>query len=329
MAARLKNLVHVEGYFYGVGTGNNALAIKTVKRADSANFGMSFIGGEIQIATDEACTNIVRIHYTYEPEYRIDKETGERKENRNFRDLKKLLDNGNYVLAVGKENADKVAINTTLVENAWVSRDNEVVSSAQLEGGFITLNPILSEDEAERARFEVDMFLADGAVKHVEHEDSEETLKLHGGVFNFRNDINIIDLVGTGNMIDFFEDLIADGPVFACVTGVLDFANIEATIEEEGAFGPIVRKISRRKRDFVIKNVKDYDRPLEDGVPFNGEDIKKALQDREVRLADVKKNYEDYQANKAAGAFSGTATTSPVASMTPAQTSIPKEKFKF
>lgn len=311
----LNNYVHVEGYFYDVGSGNNALTMKTVERKDSPNFGMNFFNGELLIATDEACTNIVSIHYTYEPEFRVNKETKEKTANKNFAAIKKLLDENKSVIAVGKDEATKLSINTSMTENAWYSaQNNEVRSTARLEGGWITTNVLLNPDENERAVFEINAFLNTDAVKHVQHDDGDDTLRLHCGVFNFRNDISIVDFVGGSAQVDFFEDIVSDGPVFACLIGVLDFKNIELTKTEEGAFGPVVRKISHKKKDYVITNVINYDRHLEDGNPLNSENITKAIQDREVRLAAVKTNYEDYQANKAA---SGTIfDTAPAASTT-------------
>ena len=41
------------------------LKIKTVQNSQSPNFGKAFIQGNLEIATDEAGLNVVKVHYTY------------------------------------------------------------------------------------------------------------------------------------------------------------------------------------------------------------------------------------------------------------------------
>ena len=299
------NNVHVEGYFY-----DTDIALKTVQNKNSENFGTEFYNGSISIATDEACTNIVKVSFTY-----VTALTKQGKPSPTFDNLTKILEGGHSVTAEGKENATLVAINTAFAENNfWSARTNETISSVRLEGGFVNILSSLNADENQRATFETDTLV--NAVTRVtpEEEDKEDFVKIRAAVFNFRNDIIPIDLISfTG--ADYFEDLASDDqPHFLKVFGILDFQNITIKTEEEGAFGgPIVKTRTSRKKDFVVTNAN----PAEYEVAEDGEaditviEIKKALQDREVRLAEVKKNYDEYQATKGSTPAFGGATAKP------------------
>lgn len=298
------NNVHVEGYFY-----DSDIALKTVQNKNSENFGTEFYNGSISIATDEACTNIVKVFYTY-----VVATTKAGKANNTFTNIAKLLEGGNSVTAVGKENAALVSIDTSFAENNfWSARNEEIVSQARLEGGFLSIVNTLNADESQRATFEVDAVI-NGVKRTVpDEEDAEEFVKLNSAVFNFRNDIQVVEFKSYAGA-DFFEDLVSDGaPHFLRLFGMLDFKNISTTIEEEGAFGgPIVKTRTTRKRDYVVVNANpaEYEISEDEGADLTTAEVKKALQDREVRLAEVKKNYDEYQANKAstpAPAFGGAA----------------------
>ena len=57
---KLVNTYNVEGYLH-----SHKLEKKTVQNKESENFGKEFIAGSVNIATDEACNNIVKVYYTY------------------------------------------------------------------------------------------------------------------------------------------------------------------------------------------------------------------------------------------------------------------------
>jgi hypothetical protein len=59
MKATMKNATHIEGLLY-----QHALSLKT-SGENSKNPGTQFINGTIDIATDDAVTNIVTVHFTY------------------------------------------------------------------------------------------------------------------------------------------------------------------------------------------------------------------------------------------------------------------------
>ena len=75
------NKVHVEGRVY-----EHNLTIKTVQNTSSANFGKEFINGSLDIATDDACTNIVTVNFTYVTEF-----TAKNTKNETYATLKNII----------------------------------------------------------------------------------------------------------------------------------------------------------------------------------------------------------------------------------------------
>ena len=147
---KVKNQEIIKGYIY-----EHKLAIKTVQNKESDNFGKPYISGTIDIATDEDCTNVITVHYTFVKEF-----TSKGNKNASFGVLKNIIENGKTVLSDGKENATIVKCDTSLDVNDFISnRDgNETyVAAKRNEGGFITT---LSKFEPDKRNyFDVDMYI--------------------------------------------------------------------------------------------------------------------------------------------------------------------------
>ena len=60
------NKEHIEGRIY-----EHNLAVKKVQNKESSNYGKDFIGGTLDIATDDGCLNIVTVTFTYVTELTI------------------------------------------------------------------------------------------------------------------------------------------------------------------------------------------------------------------------------------------------------------------
>ena len=96
------NKEHIEGRVY-----EHNLAVKKVQNTASANFGKEFIGGTLDIATDDDCTNIVTVNFTYVTEF-----TSKQTKNETYTTLKNIIENGKTVLIDGPEVATMVRIDT-------------------------------------------------------------------------------------------------------------------------------------------------------------------------------------------------------------------------
>ncbi len=304
------NKERIEGRLYDI----SQLALKTVQNTDSKHFGEDFIGGSIDVATDEDCLNIVTVHFTF-----VQATYSSGKPNNTFGVLKNLIENGKTVLADGKDNASLVRIDASLgLNDFYTSRNGEetLVSAKRNMGSFVNSVTKLAEEDA-RNTFECDMLI--NCTKYVEANEerniSEDYLVVKGAVFDFRGSLLPVEfVVHNKGGIKYFESLDASdkNPVFTKVWGKINSETIVDRREEESAFGePSVKEFNRTVREWVITGTSRPDAVYEIGDSENGiteEEIKKAKADREVYLAGVKKRSDEYQASKNSGNAGGFTT---------------------
>lgn len=288
---KMINSERIEGRVY-----QHNLEIKTVQNKESANYGKEFISGTLDVATDEDGLNVLSTHFTYVTEV-----TGSGKTSPTYGVLKNIIENGRTWLTDGKDAAMKVRINTALALNDFYNNEDQLVSAKRNEGGFVNIVNGALAPEAERNTFDFDILIT--SVNPVENEN-DNYLTLRGAIFNFRNAILPVELVvRSEDGMRYFEslDVTNASPVFTEVKGKIVSTTIEKKIEEESAFGSAsVRTVSRTTREWVVEWARpvEYDYGSEDVL--TAEDIQKAIQDREVYLAGIKKRRDDYMASRAA-----------------------------
>ena len=311
------NQERIEGRLY-----QHNLVIKQVQNKESANYGKDFISGTIDVATDEDGLNVIQVHFTYVTEI-----TNNGKTNVTYGVLKSIIDGAKTWIEDGKDAALKVRVNTALGLNDFYNDRDELVSAKRNEGGFVNIVKDLAPEE-ERNTFKTDMLITSVVRVDADEENNipEDYLKIRGAVFNFRNDILPVEFTcHYEKAFAYFEGLDASNknPIFTEVRGKIINTTIEKKIEEESAFGTVsVRTVPRTSREWAI----DWARPVEYDLDEETlEDIKKAMQDREVYLAGVKKRRDEYLASKEN-------TTSNVASNSETEEenpSIPEGGFNF
>lgn len=294
---KVLNKEHIEGRVY-----EHNLAIKTVQNSESKNFGKEFIGGTLDIATDEDCLNIVTITFTY-----VTETTSKGSKNETYSTLKNIIENGKTVLVDGKDAATLVKVDTALaVNDFYTSRNGEetLVTAKRNEGGFVhTVNKLC--DPAARNTFEMDMLINGTRLVEADEERNiaEDYLIVKGAVFNFRNAILPVEfIVKNPSGIKYFESLEASSSnmIFTKVWGKINSETIKTVKTEESMFGEAkVTEYERTIKEWVITGTANETYEIDDeqnGITLD--EIKKALADREVYLADVKKRQDEYQASK-------------------------------
>ena len=287
-----KNFVNsefIEGRLY-----QHNLVIKTVKNEKSANFGKEFISGTIDIATDEEGLNVIPIHYTYVTEV-----TSTGKTSSTFTNLRNIINGARTWVTDGKDLALKVRCNTAIGLNDFYNQNDELVSAKRNEGGFVsTVKDLVPE--AERSTFDCDMVIT--SVTRVEGDGEPDYLRIKGGIFDFRKALLPVEFIcRREDGMSYFEGLDASpsNPVFTEVKGKIVSNTIKREIEEESAFGSAsVKTVTRTVREWQITWARptEYDFGAEDTL--TAEELKKAMQDRQVYLANVKKQRDDYLASR-------------------------------
>ena len=292
------NKVTIEGYLY-----QHSLAVKTVQNQASENFGKEFINGTIDIATDEAGLNIVPVRFTY-----VTPTTAKGAVNRTYNVLKSIIDGAPTWLENGKDAALKVKCDTAFALNDFYAQDGSLVSQTVQEGGFISIVNELGPEEA-RNTFTVDFLIT--TVSHVEADEekniTEDYCTVRGAAFNFRNALlPMTFFVRNPQGMNYFEslDVTNKEPVFIKVWGkIINKATLVKKVEES-AFGEAsVTSYEKKIKEWVITGVAKEMYDYGDENILTAEEVTKAMQDRQVYLADVKKQQDDYKANKAAGGF--------------------------
>ena len=124
-----KNEQIVEGRLYEFD-----LSKKTVKNEKSRNYGIEFINGSVSIATNEDGTNVLKVHYTFEPPVNSKSQTT----NNKFSALVRIMESGKTWLKDGKEAATKIRIVGSLgLNDFYPNGGDELRSQKIIKGGFI------------------------------------------------------------------------------------------------------------------------------------------------------------------------------------------------
>lgn len=275
---------------------------------NSKNPGTKYIGGDIKIATDEACTNIITITYPYVVEFFASKNGNPPKENGTYKFLKKVIDGEvKTVMNSSKEEAVMIKASPNVALNEFYTEDREthesiLVSTKINSGGFISVIDQLPENENSRAMFDVDFFIkGTRTIEADEEADRPEKLILSGAIFNYNGELLPIEFsVVDKAAINYFEncEINNNNPLFTRIKGKQISNIVKVKKEEEGAFGePIVREFTNTRKDWIITwaAAEPYEFPSDD---LSIEELQKAMQDRELYLAELKQRYENKQATK-------------------------------
>lgn len=314
MAKKFINATHVEGLIY-----NHSLEEK-VSGPNSKTPGTKFISGVLEVATDDAGVNIVPVHFTYVTEV-----TAKGTQNATYTALANVI-NGTFktVMSDGADKAQRVRIDSAIGLNEFYSDRNgteELVSVKRNEGGFVHTNGNWLDDEKLRDTFDVDIVLT--GCRRVEGDPERGTTDrviVKGAIFDFRNSLLPVEFsVKDPKGMSYFEGLEVSNsnPVFTRIKGRQLSETITRQITEESAFGePSVREVKNTRKDFFITWAAQEPYLWDDELTITVDEFKKAIADREVTLADLKRRNDEYKANKNAtpSAFGATKTTSSVSS---------------
>lgn len=306
MKKNMNNATHIEGYLY-----EHDLALKE-SGPNSKNPGTEYIAGTVNIATNEAKDNIVPVHFTY-----VTATTKQGKSNATFGILKDIIDGKlGSIMGGNVDNPAKLRIDSAIGLNEWFTDRNgqeELVSVKRNEGGFVHTTNSLNDLENNRNTFRVDMLIT--GVKHIDADEERgypEKAIVKGAIFNFRNELLPVEFstVHPG-AISYFEGLEASSknPVFTEVRGEQISETIVKRIEEASAFGGVsVREVKNTRKDWVITWAAEETYEWDSEESITAAEVQKAMADREIALAAMKQQADDWKAKKSGGQTAAPAT---------------------
>jgi len=295
------NKTHIEGLLYDT----KKLELKT-SGAQSKNPGTQFISGEILIATDDACLNIIPVHYTY-----VTATTNKGKPNSTFPFLKNIID-GTFgtVMRDGKEKAVKVKVDSAIGLNDFYIEENgedKLVSSKRNEGGFISRVDVIAADEKTRDTFDADMIIT--KVTHVDADESRklpEKVVVKGAIFDFRKALLPVEFSAVNPLaIQYFESLDASSknPVFTKIWGRQVNETSSRQIEEESAWGEVViKEIPSSHKDWIITGASKAPYEWDSEETITARELTDAMANRETYLAEVKQRWKEWKNSQGATA---------------------------
>ena len=310
-----ENVMNIEGKIYQFDL------TEKVTGENSKQPGTHYITGTIDVAIDSSLENIIQTHYTYiTPVYNSGKP------NNTYTALKQIIDSGKTVMVDGYDAATVVKLNPSYALNDFYPQGQEVpVSNPRNEGGFVTIVPeatLHPEGDPGRNKFSLDVIIS--GVNEVIPDDGDAYAEIKGVAFDFRNAVLPITLIARNDAaIKYFQNLEAsnENPIYTKVWGKIIniFTKIEKTTES--AFGEAtVDVVTRRHREFLITGANPTPYEFDTDTTITAKELEKALQDREVYLADVKKRSDEYRASQ------GTSNASPAAQ---ASAAVKSGGFKF
>lgn len=292
------NLVTVNGYVYSFGNEKTGLAERVSKK------GAKYIGGDLLIAIDPECTNVISIHFNYVGEVFPNKGTV----NPTYGVLASLLANGVTAQSVRAENGDittvpYVSVRGSIGTNDYIGTDGQRHEPKRIEGGSVTrTNPT---SRPMQATFKADMLVERVTRKEATEDNgwTDDRLEIAGCLWTFRNEMVPVVLdCRTPENFEVFEHVIGDDlPYVSSIDGIIRNVSTVRQVVEQGA-GTMVRVSTQRDYDrcwevVYIGQVNDY------GSVVTEEDVVAARQAREVHWSEIEANRKEYmesQAQKAA-----------------------------
>lgn len=291
---KIANEVHGEGYLY---------EHKLEKRYSEKNK-TDYISGKITVATNEDCTNTVDFHFIYvTPVY---SKSG--KPNPNYKLLENIVNSGSEktVMGGGKENALKVKVDGQIGVNDFVGADKEIVTTVRNEVSFINMVTNFTADESKRSYFKTDMLITSAFRKEADEEKNvQEHLIIKGATFNdFTKALLPVSYsVYNPDAMNYFEKLEPSSatPVFTRVWGQICSQEFISTVETESAFGEnLIEERKTTRKEYVVTGASSDCHEWDSEETILASEVKAAMSNRELHLAEVRKNYEEYQASKSA-----------------------------
>lgn len=292
MKQKMINRVYIEGTLY-----QHNLE-KRVTGENSKKPGTEYIRGTIDIATNDALTNIVQVHYTY-----VTKKTSKGGDNATYTTLNDILEGKLKTYMDGgdvKVRADSaLALNEFYTDRQKTPTGEPTLVSQRInQGGFIhVLNKPLKEKERERALFEADMVI-NRVIDVEEDPDKNQPRKLilKGVIFDFRNAILPMEfIVLNEGGIDYFlsQDISPKNLMFTKITGTEVSETVVRKWTEESAWGEdLVHETTSTNRAFIVTQsaLSPYEvsENEDEEADITKAELTEKMQEREMMLAELK-----------------------------------------
>lgn len=291
------NDIEIQGYVFNLGNNKNRQLQKKISGPSSKNPGTEFIQGELNVATDEHANNVVTVYYSYVPKMYPERNGRPAAPNPNYDTLERIIDGGNTFEANGVA-ADKVRVSCSYETNDFYNRDGELVSAPRIRGSFIHFmnGPI----KANSSQFKIDMLITGFSDKS--DNDNNPYITLEGYCFDYVGHIMPISVnVRSEGGVNYFasEEPSKKSPLLTTVWG--NYVSMVGTriVEHESAFGePEQEEVPVNIKSFDVTGASPEPMIFDDESTITKDELKAALENRNVYLAAERKRQDEYNASK-------------------------------
>lgn len=271
--------------------------------ANSKNPGTKFISGTIGIATDDAITNIIQVHFTY-----VTATNAKGTANATFSILKDIIDGVLLTYMDDPDKAVRLTVDSAIGLNEFYSNRSgteELVSVKRNEGGFVHVVKPMEwvDDEIQRNKFKCDMVIT--KVTHVdanEERNIPEKVIVKGAIFDFRKSLLPAEFTATDpGAMSYFEGLDASNanPVFTAVWGRQISEVVKREIRTESAFGEDdVREVQSTRKEYLITGGSKEPYAWDDSATLTAQELTEMMANRQTYLATLKQRQDEYQASR-------------------------------
>ncbi len=291
------NRVAVRGYLFS--------ADRLEKRTSQK--GVEYIGGTVNVATDEDALNVVPVNFTY-----VTATYKNGNANATYQLLESIINGELKTYEVVGKDAARLRIDGDIEVNDWINRDGEAVASRRVRGSFAHLMNAGESFGDTPAHFEADMLIQSATTR--ESTDGSEYMTLAGFVFNFRGDVLPVSFsVSSESGMKFFDnqDISSSDPYFGKVWGDIKSTVVTTTTEQDDSevgFGaPTVQTSSRTFRTWEVSGA-NVNLGLDD-TTITMDELKAAMDARTQTLADVRARYEARNGGSSFGTTTPTTST--------------------
>lgn len=280
MKERFVNQVIVEGYIF-----DHNLEKRTSKA------GQDYIGGTIQIATDEEGMTVVPVRFIYvTPTYKNGNP------NRTYSVMEQIIDAGIKFVDAGIS-ATKVKVTGSIGVNDFLGRDGNMVCVKEIAGSFCD---IVQSVSGKAPTFEADMLIC--GTKENEVENGDDYLTLDGYCFNFRGDLLPVSFsVVNPNGMKYFEsqEVSQNEPMFIKVWGEIVSTIIKKETVVESDWGDSQVNVSTRTiTAWNITGSSANGGDFDDESTITKEEFETAKKNRIEFVAQKKADAEEYRNSK-------------------------------
>lgn len=293
MKSKVINTVDIQGKLYSF----NKLEETESKKTP----GLKFINGSVSIATDPECMNVVEVKFIYQRPTTGGLDGKPVKVNANYAVLKNIIDGTlKTVVESGADEAALIKVTGSVASNDFaIEEDGEykIVSPKMIRGSFIHV--VAPNEFKYQNSFKTDMVITE--CRRVEADDEHqrpEQVRLKGCVFGFRNAISPVEYcVLNQKAMSYFEglDISPKTPVFTEIRGIISSTTSVRTIEEENGWGETeVREVPVTNKDYVVTFARAELYEWDTEATITSQELTELMQDREVRLAEIKANRMEY-----------------------------------